>query len=60
MFSKKMNLPEIWDTDLVETRLLADVKEPLAPVCRPKDIPKDHEVDLWVGTRSLSSFPDIP
>ncbi|KAK8811241.1 hypothetical protein WA538_005400 [Blastocystis sp. DL] len=37
MFSKKMNLPEIWDTDL----------EPLAPVCRPKDIPKDHEVDLW-------------
>ena len=21
---------------------------PLAPVCRPKDIPEDHEVDIWV------------
>ena len=20
---------------------------PLAPVCRPKDIPEDHEVDIW-------------
>ena len=39
-----MNLPEIWDTDLF----------PLAPVTRPRDIPADHSVDVWV---SLNSFP---
>ena len=34
-----MNLPEIWDTDLF----------PLAPVTRPRDIPADHSVDVWVS-----------
>ena len=33
-----MNLPEIWDTDLF----------PLAPITRPRDIPADHSVDVWV------------
>ena len=42
-----MNLPEIWDTDLF----------PLAPVTRPRDIPADHSVDVWV---SLNSFPFTP
>ena len=27
---------------------------PLAPVCRPKDIPEDHEVDIWVLTYSIN------
>ena len=42
-----MNLPEIWDIDLF----------PLAPVTRPRDIPADHSVDVWV---SLNSFPSPP
>ena len=33
-----MHLPEIWDTDLF----------PLAPVTRPRDIPVDHSIDVWV------------
>ena len=43
-----MHLNEIWDTDLVSFSFGFDNQLPLAPVTRPKDIPEDHEVDIWV------------